>query len=102
MSLQASLNAKREWPLKLCDCYSYRDLKGNQRWWPEFCCTALLWYVHSHQYQLFSIAFNFKSHLPTSTNMTAGQVCTKVFKEKEFCCGLGCQGGLICLLGLPI
>src|SRR5690348_12496502 len=38
----------------------------------------------------------------SSTNMIAGRVCSKVFKEKTICCGLGCQGGLVCLLSIPL
>lgn len=34
--------------------------------------------------------------------MTAGRVCSKVFDERPICCGLGCQGGLVCLLTLPL
>ncbi len=34
--------------------------------------------------------------------MTAGRICSKVFREDVICCGLGCQGGLICLLALPL
>eukprot|EP01040_Poterioochromonas_malhamensis_P010529 gene10529-11465_t len=70
---------KRQWPLKLWECYSYRDSKGKQRWMPTFCCTALI-----------------------CTNMLTGRVCTQVFHEKPFFCGLGFHGCLICLLTLPI
>ncbi len=37
-----------------------------------------------------------------STNMLTGRVCTQVFHEKPFFCGLGLHGCLICLLTLPI
>jgi len=34
--------------------------------------------------------------------MLAGRLCTRVRKEKSFCCGLGYCGCLICLATLPL
>eukprot|EP01040_Poterioochromonas_malhamensis_P010528 gene10528-11464_t len=72
-------NGKKQWPLTLCGCYSYRDLKGEQRWWPTFCCTAMI-----------------------CSNMMAGRVCTQVVREEPCFCGLGFQGCLVCMATLPI
>eukprot|EP01040_Poterioochromonas_malhamensis_P010527 gene10527-11463_t len=79
MATSEKTKEKRQWPLKLWECYSYRDLKGNQRWCPTFCCTALI-----------------------CTNMLAGRVCTQIVREKPCFCGLGLQGCLVCLVTLPI
>ncbi len=69
-----------EWPVGLCDCFSYRDSVDNScKWFPFFVPMAVC-----------------------GTCMIVGRIHSRMEEERVLCCDMGCSGWLCCALATPI